>query len=96
MIQVKFSKPFTIVVEWDGQGETPTSINLVFNNGTVQTTTVGTDKKGYFPFADGVPAGTYPVDTWLVNEGGSGPHVQEVIQSTKQQPHSNPVITVEV
>lgn len=95
MIQVKFNKPFTIVVEWDGQGEIPVSAHLAFNNGTMQTTTIGTDKKGYFPFPNGVPAGTYPVDTWFVNEGGDGPHAQEVIESTKQKPSTGPNITVD-
>lgn len=96
MVIVKRDKPFTVVCEWDGTGETPDGVRLTVNAAAEQTMALGADAAARFGFPAGLPLGQHTLEAWFFTAGGDGPHATEVVQAIKQAPNAVVKITVTV
>lgn len=96
MVIVKRDRPFTVVCEWDGTGETPDGVRLTVNGVQPQEAPLGSDATARFGFPAGLPLGQHTLEAWFFTSGGDGPHATEVVQAVKQSPNAVVKITVTV
>lgn len=94
MYIVKRDKPFTVICEWDGTGETPDGVRLTTDGVQPQTAPLGTDGAARFGYPNGLPLGQHALEAWFFTAGGDGPHSTETVQAIKQAPSAVVKITV--